>query len=841
MRRNPEMILAAFALLMGLACFALASSGGSPEGHEIDQNAGWVHQSLLGEPSEPLPVLPGVELVQQDYGEFNLGASVWGTPLTLGNRKYERGFGTHAVSVIRVSLPSPARRFLAEVGVDNNNNTGGARGSVEFSLEADGVEVWRSGLRTCPENALAVDVELDNASTLVLRVSDGGDGPGWDQADWCDAQVELTKGDTLWLDDLPVTRPPASLGTGLPFSFLADGVSSREFLSGWEKKVTRQQQIGEIEYIDVAFTSPDGNLQVRYLGKLYHDYPAVDWVLEFSNLGQSPSALLETIRPLDVRLQTNALNEAVLHHSYGSTCTETDFIPLETKLERGQTLSLKPNGGRPSDGVLPFFNLATVQGGLTVAIGWAGQWQLDVARDDAGISLTAGQQYARFRLQPGETVRTPRLLVVNWAGSEPLHGNNLMRRLLVDHYVPRIEGAPVTPLVYQNTWFACNTGNDVTEANQIASIVQMESQGNEGYWLDAGWFEGGWPSGAGSWFPRKDAFPNGLGPVFSAAHERGMKVVLWFEPERVSAGTRIANEHPEWVLRANRDDAQFVEVAPGDGLFDLSNPEAERWLTDYLVSCVRDWEIDVYRNDFNIDPLRFWRGADKPEREGITEIRYVEALYRLWDAILNARPGVSIDNCSSGGRRIELELLTRSVPLWRSDTQCCGQAMPIQDQTQTAGLSLYVPLHAAGVWRFDPYTWWSVATTGTSICPDTIPMTKELPAIQERIRETKRLRPLWLGDYYPLAPITSMKSDWAAWQFDRADLGEGFAMWFRRPDSPYSAVEAGLQAIDPDSTYELEWPLLGEKERVSGQRLARLTVSLPEAETMSLLIYKKLD
>ena len=64
----------------------------------------------------------------------------------------------------------------------------------------------------------------------------------------------------------------------------------------------------------------------------------------------------------------------------------------------------------------------------------------------------------------------------------------------------------------------------------------------------------------------------------------------------------------------------------------------------------------MYRNDFNLDPLGFWRGADAPDRQGITEIRYVEGQYAIWDELLRRGiPGCAIDNCASGGRRIDLE------------------------------------------------------------------------------------------------------------------------------------------------------------------------------------------
>ena len=251
--------------------------------------------------------------------------------------------------------------------------------------------------------------------------------------------------------------------------------------------------------------------------------------------------------------------------------------------------------------------------------------------------------------------------------------------------------------------------NAVTERNQLDAIRSEAPLGIEGYWLDAGWFEGGWPTGVGSWVPKPDAFPRGLKPLGDAAHRHGMKFVVWFEPERVHPQSRIGKEHPQWVLR----------TGGGDGLFNLGDPAARQWLTDYLSKCIGDWGIDVYRNDFNIDPLPFWRAADAPDRQGMTEIRYVEGLYRMWDELRQRHPRP--DDRQLRQRRPPHRPGDRSAAATRSgssDTQCCGQAMPVQDQVQTAGLSLYVPLHAAGCWSVDPYCFRSIATTGTNFCAD---------------------------------------------------------------------------------------------------------------------------
>jgi len=102
-------------------------------------------------------------------------------------------------------------------------------------------------------------------------------------------------------------------------------------------------------------------------------------------------------------------------------------------------------------------------------------------------------------------------------------------------------------------------------------------------------------------------------------------------------------------------------------LLDLGNPDARRHVLELVSGMISEVGIDVYRLDFNMEPLEYWRSTDEPDREGMHEIRHVEGLYALWDELRARHPGPAIDNCSSGGRRNDLETISRSYPRWRSD------------------------------------------------------------------------------------------------------------------------------------------------------------------------------
>lgn len=822
-------------ILLSMFLAILAPLGARGEiGAEAGRVQTWAAAALGWETPAPKPAPPlGLEVRRQDYNSLNLRKSVLGTSLKIGQKGYQHGLGTHSISEIIVRLPQPGKQFQAEVGIDNNYDTAGKHGTVIFAVEVAGKEVFRSKLCRGGEEPLPVQIDLNGSKELILRVLDGGDGPFYDQSDWAAAAVTLEDGKQVWLDELPVVAASRGLATAIPFSFLYGQKSSAQLLGSWKRTHVEQPGADGRQQHTTTFTDPETGLEVTCEAMLFAEFPAVEWVLRLRNTGTADTPILENIQALDLRAGVPEKGPVVLHHAHGSTCAATDFLPLEQPLLPNKEIRLAPNGGRSSDGCLPFFNLQWQGGGLVAAIGWSGQWALRLHRGSGGeIALQAGQHKTHLKLRPGESIRIPRILLVLWQGDDPMRGHNLLRRLLLAHYVPRLDDQPVLPPVSQNTWFVFNSGNAVTEANQLDAMRQMARLGVELYWLDAGWFEGGWPSGVGSWFPRADAFPRGLKPLGDESHKLGMKFIVWFEPERVSLQSRIGKEHTAWVLRAGG----------GDGLFNLGIPEARQWLAAHLSKTIKEAGIDIYRNDFNIDPLRFWQKADAPDRQGMTEIRYIEGLYALWDELRRQNPGLAIDDCASGGRRIDLEMISRSMPLWRSDTQCCGKAMPVQDQVQTAGLSLYVPLHAAGCWSFRPYEFRSVATTGLSICPDL--HAKDFPAdlARQAVEEVKSLRPLYQGDYYPLLPITQDESHWCAWQFDRPEMGRGFAMFFRRAKSPYVAVDAGLRGLESAATYEVslaEDYQPKEKRKMSGTELARLRVEIGSAPGSLLVTYRK--
>jgi alpha-galactosidase len=819
-----------FTRMLGLFVWIAAQTGNFLVAADADRPdvPGWAASAFAGAPAaSPRPVTALV-VRRQDYGTLGINRSVMGARLSIGQNEFAHGLGSHANSEIVVSFPAgTAHTFNAMVGIDCESGTAG---SVQFLVEIGGTNVFHSPTLRGGQEAMPVHIEIPSGvDRMVLKVDTTPDGPSSDHADWGSAQLVLTDGSVVWLDELASKSggdfwPSASP----PFSFVYNGASSETFLSSWKREVQTNDLPDRTVYQSQWADSETG-LKVSALATVFKDFPAVEWLLRFENSGTEDTPILENIQALDVTLKMDPAHDLTLDQIGGDDDTERTFAPLERDLGPRQNIMLAPTGGRSSSGTFPMFNLQEGARGFFTAIGWTGQWAASLERNkDGATRLKAGMELTHLLLHPGESIRTPRILLLPWSGDR-VEAHNQFRRLLTAHYLPKVDGQPVQ-FAFAAQTFNTAPPNWGTEAGQLACAKINRDLGCDTLWMDAGWFKGNFPSGTGNWIPKAKEFPNGLAPIGEACEKLGLKFLVWYEPERVSDHTEIALDHTEFVLPVNKPHG-------GGGLFNLGDPIARRWLTDLLIQQIIDFHIHTYRNDFNMDPLSFWRQNDPTNRQGMTEIRYVEGLYTMWDELRAKFPHMYIDNCASGGRRIDLEMITRSVVQTRSDA-AVSPGRADWNQSQTYGLNLFLPVHATIGWEIGAYECRSAATAG--FCAEWNILDEKFPFARAKtyIHEMTENRKYWSGDYYPLTSWTVAPDRWMAWQMHRADLDEGIVLAFRHQQCPYSAMQVSLRAIKPDQTYLVHF--IDEQnhfiaQTMPGRQLATLELKI-RAPHQSLLV-----
>ncbi len=250
---------------------------------EIQQMQDWASTVFTGRRTPGHEPAVGVELRRQDYSVLRFGQSCIDTPIKLGTREFKHGLGTHANSEIILHLPPDATEFKAVVGIDNNFDSGGVRGSVQFSVELAGREVFRTPTLCGSNEPVDVRVPLPpNTRELTLKVDTTPDGPAYDQADWADACIVSSTGQVHWADE----DAQPFLAAATPFSFRCEGAASSNFLPGWQRTVeageTPSRHLWQAHWQD-----PKTALRLTATVTAFKRYPAVEWVLELENRGDA--------------------------------------------------------------------------------------------------------------------------------------------------------------------------------------------------------------------------------------------------------------------------------------------------------------------------------------------------------------------------------------------------------------------------------------------------------------------------------------------------------------------------------------------------------------------------
>ncbi len=634
-----------------------------------------------------------------------------------------------------------------------------------------------------------------------------------------------------------------------PFSFVYGGKSSSTFIKNWQFSV-ENIKASDLNSEETVFTYSDkrSGLAVKCTVTSFTDFPALEWVLKFTNNSSRNTPVIEKVAAVNQIFSYNKNGTFILHHAKGGKSERSDFQPFDDEMKIGESVYMAPTGGRSSQGDMgfPFFNIESpANEGVMVAIGWTGQWFADVQqKDENSISLKSGMEKMKLILFPKEEIRTPRICLLFWKGKDRMIGHNQFRQFILTHHTRKIDGKPselpLSVFLAREGPPPCNEHTCATESFAIA-LINRHQQFNivpEVFWLDAGWYpnQGDWHN-VGSWVVNKENFPNGLKPVSDAAHKVGAKFLLWFEPERVSKNSLLDKEHPDWLTGFS--DSEFPDSEYR--LLNLGNKDALNWLTNHISEFITNEGIDIYRQDFNIDPLRYWEKTDPPQRTGISEIRHIEGLYAFWDSLLAKFPNLIIDNCASGGRRIDLETISRSSPFWRTDYN--GYTVPNGCQDNTYGLNFYLPLHGTGNFVRSQYYFRSNMSSSMVLNWDINSKDHSQAEMQKYIQDFKRLRPYYYGDYYPLTGIENLLRDdtWLAYQLNRPEKGDGIIMSFRREANSTESLGIKLKGLDGSSTYELFYEDDGKKINKTGTELMEgIEITIPKKPASLLISYKRL-
>jgi alpha-galactosidase len=283
---------------------------------------------------------------------------------------------------------------------------------------------------------------------------------------------------------------------------------------------------------------------------------------------------------------------------------------------------------------------------------WSGNQRVWVESQPSGVALCGvGEAIdsGEIRLASAESYSTP-WVFGSWSAdgldgmSERFHG-----------YVRRT-GRPVEPnrRILVNTWEAVYFDHDDDRLRELATLAA--EVGIERFVLDDGWMSGrvNDASGLGDWTVDRTRRPQGLEPLINHVVSLGMDFGLWVEPEMLNLDSETARAHPDWIL------SDVVGSLPlparNQYVVDLRNPAAFEHVLGQLDALLSNHDIAYLKWDHNRDLL-----SSSTHEQTL-------AVYRLFDELLALHPKVEIESCASGGGRVDLGILERTVRVWPSDT-----------------------------------------------------------------------------------------------------------------------------------------------------------------------------
>ncbi len=581
---------------------------------------------------------------------------------------------------------------------------------------------------------------------------------------------------------------------------------------------------GKTDYIVLA--NEEKGLEVTVEATEFSDNATCQWTVYIKNTGNDNSGIISDFYALDSSFATG---NAELYYSMGSDTAASDFSLIKKNLS---VIERKFSGtdGKPTEAYLPYFNICGENCGMILGIGWTGQWAAGLSESKGNTEINVKQEHFEAYLLPGEEVRSPLVSLSFYDNSNPLKGFNLFRNWITDSVYPESVTKNSYTVLEVAGPTSTRTSDEIIEI--LDGIDESIYSQTDAFWMDAGWYSyiDGWHDGVGNWTVDTSRYDNGISELSGYAAKKGLGHVLWYEPERVYPGTifhDIGSQNEEWLISFDGED---------NIMWNLANEEAFTYYCEYLLNSMKENGVTVYRQDFNFAPLGYWQNADRDfydGRTGICENHYVTNLYRYLDYLTENIDGLIIDNCASGGKRLDLEMAFRSIPFWRSDYNCAVHYNLFEaTQSQTYGLSFWLPISGTALNMQSEYS------SRSAVMP--LMLMDFYANTHPDFSFHKEQRELMTGRYYPLDFGSFDKNKMHAMQYSTDDGLAGTALIYKRPDvakTEYTVKLNGLAPAKTYSIYDIDTP--ETVYTVTGEELMNkgLSISLPDGEKAIFLMY----
>ena len=311
-------------------------------------------------------------------------------------------------------------------------------------------------------------------------------------------------------------------------------------------------------------------------------------------------------------------------------------------------------GSMPVRGFAPMVGLEDTAAGVTWAaqLAWAGSWQVELFGRGGQVSLSGGLadwDFGHWRkvLAPGESFTAPRAWLTVVRGDFDASAQRLVGMQELDGGHTTAGSSRLQDLdPVANEW--CTTWGRPRHDEVVAMADRLTGSSIKYLVIDAGWYEsasGRWIDAHGDWVVDRGAFPDGLAATAKAVRERGLVPGLWVELETCGSASTAFSLTDHLLSRDG------VPITAGARRFwDFQDPFVTNYLSERVVRLLEECEMGYLKIDYN---ETLGAGCDGAESVGEGLRRQVEAVFVFLAELRRRMPDLVIENCASGGHRLE--------------------------------------------------------------------------------------------------------------------------------------------------------------------------------------------
>lgn len=295
-----------------------------------------------------------------------------------------------------------------------------------------------------------------------------------------------------------------------------------------------------------------------------------------------------------------------------------------------------------------------------------GSWYWEVS-NLASRSIHASDVYAYLggpdqlhgqawkNLEPGKSYKTVPVAIgcVKGGFEEAVQALTQYRQQVC---VRKRPAAKTTCPVIFNDYMNCLFG-DPTEAKELPLIEAAANAGCEYFVIDAGWYaeqNEDWSSTVGLWEPSRTRWPNGIRSLLDRIRSKGIVPGLWLEPEVVGKKSLIAQKPDSWFFMRH---GQRV-IKNSRMLLDFRNPEVRAHLDSVIERLVEEYGVGYIKMDYNTDTLE--GTGENADSIGQGLLEHNRAVLTWLDGLLDRYADLVIENCGSGGGRMDYAMLSHT-------------------------------------------------------------------------------------------------------------------------------------------------------------------------------------